>query len=197
MRVPRARRYILRVQPDGTLRCTVPRGGSRREAEEFVARQRRWIERERKRVKAHHGPREWRDGSALPLRGAPVRITTWVVPGGTLVTYGDGGSSSETAVTSGPRLKRICARWRAKSFLPGCQSWPPRTALRMDRSQSRSALTVGIVRAHRQHRPELPARPDAAQHPRLRARARADAFAPAESFPTVLEAGGNRLPAVS
>ena len=89
VRVPRARRYILRVQPDGTLRVTVPRGGSRREAEEFVARQRRWIERERKRVKAHHGPREWRDGSELLLRGAPVRITTRVVPGGTLVTYGD------------------------------------------------------------------------------------------------------------
>src|SRR5262245_34923294 len=74
VRVPRARRYILRVQPDGTLRVTVPRGGSRREAQEFVDRQRRWIERERQRVSAQHGPREWRDGGGLLARGVQVGI---------------------------------------------------------------------------------------------------------------------------
>jgi predicted metal-dependent hydrolase len=89
VRVPRARRYILRVQPDGTLRVTVPRGGSKREAQDFVDRQRRWIERERQRVRAQHGPREWRDGSELLLRGMRVRISTRPVPGGTLVTYGN------------------------------------------------------------------------------------------------------------
>src|SRR5262245_32459819 len=89
VRVPRARRYILRVQPDGTLRVTVPRGGSRREAQEFVDRQRRWIDRERQRVRAQHGPREWRDGTEVLLRGRAVRIATRVIPGGTLVTYGD------------------------------------------------------------------------------------------------------------
>ena len=89
VRVPRARRYILRVQPDGSLRVTVPRGGSRREAQEFVERQRRWIERERQRVRAQHGPREWREGTELLLRGTAVRISTRIAPGGTLVTYGD------------------------------------------------------------------------------------------------------------
>jgi hypothetical protein len=33
VRMRRARRYIVRVQPDGALRVTIPRGGSRREAE--------------------------------------------------------------------------------------------------------------------------------------------------------------------
>jgi predicted metal-dependent hydrolase len=89
VRVPRARRYILRVQPDGTLRVTVPRGGSRREAQEFVDRQRRWIDRERQRVRVQHGPREWHEGSELLLRGTAVRVSTRGVPGGTLVIYGD------------------------------------------------------------------------------------------------------------
>ncbi len=37
VRTPRARRYILRIRPDGTLRVTVPRWGSKREAREFIA----------------------------------------------------------------------------------------------------------------------------------------------------------------
>ena len=46
----RARRYILRVRPDGSLRVTIPRGGSRAEAVEFVARHASWAARERVRV---------------------------------------------------------------------------------------------------------------------------------------------------
>src|SRR5205823_7841731 len=43
VRVPRARRYILRVRPDGRLRVTVPRGGSRAEARRFVHTHVDWI----------------------------------------------------------------------------------------------------------------------------------------------------------
>jgi predicted metal-dependent hydrolase len=73
VRVPRARRYILRVRADGTLRVTVPRGGSRREAEQFVRRHEKWIARERGRVRIQ-APPEWQDGSTILLRGEPVRI---------------------------------------------------------------------------------------------------------------------------
>jgi predicted metal-dependent hydrolase len=38
-----ARRYILRVLDDGTLRVTLPRWGSRREAQAFVERSESWI----------------------------------------------------------------------------------------------------------------------------------------------------------
>jgi hypothetical protein len=85
VRVPRARRYILRVRPDGTLRVTVPRGGSRREAEHFVRRHAKWIARERGRVRVEAAPVEWQDGSAILLGGDAVRIsveargTTWHV----------------------------------------------------------------------------------------------------------------------
>jgi predicted metal-dependent hydrolase len=89
VRVNRARRYILRVCPDGTLRVTVPRGGSRREAQQFVEKQRRWIERERQRVRNESGPRMWRDGSEILLRGCLVRISVTPAPRGSVVSYGD------------------------------------------------------------------------------------------------------------
>jgi predicted metal-dependent hydrolase len=46
----RARRYILRVEPDGRLRVTIPRGGSQRAAEEFAGRHDAWVERQRARL---------------------------------------------------------------------------------------------------------------------------------------------------
>ncbi|MDO8680380.1 MAG: SprT family zinc-dependent metalloprotease [Acidobacteriota bacterium] len=42
-----ARRYILRVLDDGTLRVTLPRWGSKRDALEFVRTSEPWIERQR------------------------------------------------------------------------------------------------------------------------------------------------------
>ncbi len=36
----------MRVEPTGSVRVTIPRGGSRREAEAFVTRQRAWISRQ-------------------------------------------------------------------------------------------------------------------------------------------------------
>ncbi len=50
IRHPRAKRYVLRVRSDGTVRVTIPRGGSRREARVFAERQRAWIARELGRV---------------------------------------------------------------------------------------------------------------------------------------------------
>jgi predicted metal-dependent hydrolase len=46
----RARRYLLRVDHDGRVRVTIPRGGSRREAAAFVNRHLDWIARERARL---------------------------------------------------------------------------------------------------------------------------------------------------
>lgn len=76
VRVRRARKYILRVRPDGTLRVTIPRGGSRREAELFLQKHREWAERERVRVAAQHAPVVWRPGDTILLRGhrVPLRV---------------------------------------------------------------------------------------------------------------------------
>jgi predicted metal-dependent hydrolase len=46
----RAKRYVLRLDQDGRVRITIPRGGSRKEASAFAERQREWIARERVRL---------------------------------------------------------------------------------------------------------------------------------------------------
>jgi predicted metal-dependent hydrolase len=51
-----ARRYVMRVRPDGDLRVTIPRGGSRGEAERFVERHRAWAERQRVKIIASRRP---------------------------------------------------------------------------------------------------------------------------------------------
>ena len=45
-----ARRYILRMLDDGTLRVTLPRRGSKREAQAFVDRNSPWIARQRQKL---------------------------------------------------------------------------------------------------------------------------------------------------
>jgi predicted metal-dependent hydrolase len=47
-----ARRYILRVLDDGTLRVTLPRWGSKREAQAFVEQSREWVAKQRDRRRA-------------------------------------------------------------------------------------------------------------------------------------------------
>jgi predicted metal-dependent hydrolase len=46
----RARRYLLRVDHDGRVRVTIPRGGSKREADAFVQRHSDWVEQQRARL---------------------------------------------------------------------------------------------------------------------------------------------------
>ena len=52
VRHPRARRYVLRVDRDGAVRVTIPRRGSKREAQAFAASQRAWVERQLRKVAA-------------------------------------------------------------------------------------------------------------------------------------------------
>jgi predicted metal-dependent hydrolase len=89
VRVRRARRYILRVRPDGTLRVTVPSGGSRREAEQFVRKHRRWITGERRRVQVEQAPRVWGHGSEIMLDGERVQISVdQTDDGGVALSFG-------------------------------------------------------------------------------------------------------------
>ena len=81
----RARRYILRVRPDGSVRVTIPRGGSRAEAGRFFERHASWIQRERARIQSTPAVSRWTDGAALLLRGEPATIH---VDGGS-ARYGD------------------------------------------------------------------------------------------------------------
>lgn len=84
-----ARRYILRVRPDGTLRVTVPRGGSRAEGERFAAAQRQWIERERARVRAEHAPAVWDRGTTILFRGIEHALTVISTADGRVAAFAD------------------------------------------------------------------------------------------------------------
>ena len=71
----RARRYVLRLRPDGSARVTIPRGGSVTEARRFAERNREWLERQYQRLAAQPArPREWRIGTEILLRGESVTI---------------------------------------------------------------------------------------------------------------------------
>ena len=52
VRHKRARRYLLRVDADGRVRITIPRGGSQRVADAFALRHAEWIARQRARLTA-------------------------------------------------------------------------------------------------------------------------------------------------
>ena len=71
----RARRYVLRVDDEGRARVTIPRGGSKREAEAFAVRHRRWIERQRARLAAPvHSPDERREARVRAVSELPARL---------------------------------------------------------------------------------------------------------------------------
>ncbi len=75
VRNPRARRYLLRLRPDGTARVTIPRGGSTAMARQFVERHAAWLERELQRLQAQpRKPAAWTIGTEILLRGDVVRI---------------------------------------------------------------------------------------------------------------------------
>lgn len=90
VRHPRARRYLLRVQPDGVVRLTVPPRGSLRAAWEFATRQAGWITRQlhRQSVALPATPC-WDPGTEILYRGALTALR--VVPGttGARVVFAD------------------------------------------------------------------------------------------------------------
>ncbi|MEO8428400.1 MAG: SprT family zinc-dependent metalloprotease [Verrucomicrobiota bacterium] len=65
-----ARRYILRISADGSVRVTVPRGGSRKAALDFARRHVTWIEQQlQKRQAQKNEVTGWRHGTEIFFRG--------------------------------------------------------------------------------------------------------------------------------
>jgi predicted metal-dependent hydrolase len=84
----RARRYILRLRPDGTARVTIPRRGSWRAAREFAQRNVHWLNDQLRRLAAKpvRDP-GWTVGSEILFRGQAVRIVSGLDPNA--VTFAD------------------------------------------------------------------------------------------------------------
>jgi predicted metal-dependent hydrolase len=70
VRHPRARRYLLRVRTDGSVRVTIPRRGSKREAMAFFERQHAWIAQQRLRLERarQNVPRDLPEAEQRTLR---------------------------------------------------------------------------------------------------------------------------------
>lgn len=103
-----ARRYVVRVSPDGGLRLTVPRGASLAGGFAFAARQADWIAREMDRHRERHAP--WADGSRTWFRGELVPIAVAgcrATVGGEVITLPSAKSDVRTAVEA--RLRTLAA----------------------------------------------------------------------------------------
>lgn len=90
VRSHKARRYILRVQPDGSLRVTVPRVGSVKVAQAFAERSRDWIAKQlQKQQQQPAHPQIWQTGTAILYRGQTITLQVIPTPTGHRVTVGD------------------------------------------------------------------------------------------------------------
>jgi predicted metal-dependent hydrolase len=114
----RARRYILRVDADGRLRITIPRGGSRQAAEAFAARHDAWVQRQRARLVRTGTPAA--DHSAVRVRAReelPPMLLDWAQRLG-LRVQAVSVRDQRTRWGSCGRNGRICLNWRLL-LMPG------------------------------------------------------------------------------
>lgn len=111
-----ARRYILRLLDDGTLRVTVPWWGTKREAREFVQSQQAWIARQITKREGRAAER-WTIGAEIVVDGRPHRLED----GGEGRVVVDGATVS-VAPPNGRALKADVQAWlrqKAAASLPG------------------------------------------------------------------------------
>lgn len=94
------------MRPDGTVRVTIPRGGSRVEASAFLARQTSWVERERARVRRELGPTSWTHGTTVLFDGSPHPIALAAVGARVVARYADRVVRVRTPENVRPELER-------------------------------------------------------------------------------------------
>ncbi|HXT13809.1 MAG TPA: SprT family zinc-dependent metalloprotease [Candidatus Angelobacter sp.] len=120
VRNPRARRYVLRLRPNGAARVTVPRGGSESEARRFAERNSAWLERQLLRSDGHsNGQEKWLPGKEFYFQGKPVKIETETNGENIVVRFGSEQikiSRSETDLR--PAIEKHLWRMAAKEFPP-------------------------------------------------------------------------------
>ena len=119
----RARRYVLRVESDGRLRVTIPRGGSRREAEAFVQRNNDWVVRQRSRTRTEVRPIE--DDKALrqqARRELPTRLLDLATRHGLTVSRVSIRNQRSRWGSCG-RDGHICLNWRLVLMPPSVRDY--------------------------------------------------------------------------
>jgi predicted metal-dependent hydrolase len=120
---------VIRVRDDGTVRVTIPRGGSKREAQDFAHRQERWIEKERRRVAQENArarettpPDVVRGLRARAIRELPPRLLELAAAHGVRVTR-ISVRNQRWRWGSCSRSGHICLNWRLVQMPPGIRDY--------------------------------------------------------------------------
>jgi hypothetical protein len=178
-----ARRYVVRVSEDGSLRLTVPRGASIAGGFAFAERQSDWVMREMERQRLRLAP--WVTGTRAWFRVEQVEVDV----DATRAVVGEVIALIRRTVTATPS-KPGSGDWRPKNCpaLGAGANRPQRLKVSV-RDQRRAGRVFGAPR----HHAELAAGADAAQRPRLRHLSRADAHPPSEPLAPLLARGRSRV----
>lgn len=113
----RARRYILRVLPDASVRVTIPRHGSKREAEAFVRTRSRWIADRRRELEVSRRDTRWRAGQRIWWRGVQQHVEVVSVGDAVLVRCAELEATTTLRDDYRPVLEPLM-RARAAAELP-------------------------------------------------------------------------------
>jgi predicted metal-dependent hydrolase len=119
VRHPRARRYLLRLLPDGTAQVTLPRRGTAQEARHFAERHTLWLELQLRRLQDQPPVRDnWVIGGQILFRGEPVTIAN-PVPG--RIQLGTESVPVNAADSLRPALQKFLRRLAARELPPRVQ----------------------------------------------------------------------------
>jgi predicted metal-dependent hydrolase len=166
-RHPRARRYILRVEDDGSVRVTLPRWGSRREALAFVEHERAWIAKQRQRLARQRADRAratnppWdqsdmaREARARATQELPSRLLALATEHGLSVRKVSVRNQKRRWGSCSPS-GHICLNWRLVLMPDGVRDYVLIHELmhlrRLDHSPAFWKLVAKACPAYREHR---------------------------------------------
>lgn len=120
IRHPRARRYVLRLRSDGSVRVTIPRRGTVVEAIRFAERNKAWLERQLQRLAARPvRPKEWLIGTEILLRGELVKLEAGVNGEGNVIRFGsEAVNVAQPEADLRPTVERHLWRLAARELPP-------------------------------------------------------------------------------
>lgn len=131
---PRARRYVLRLRPNGTVRVTIPRGGSAAGARRFAEENLAWLAVQSSKTPAFPpAARAWTSGCEMYFRGETVRLE--VAPAGNnLVRFGsETVRVADTAADLRPAVEFHLRRLAERELPPRVQELAARHQLTVQR----------------------------------------------------------------
>lgn len=137
---PRARRYILRLSPEGTARVTVPRGGSATEARRFAERSKGWLAQALQKQAARPvQSRQWPVGTSIWLRGEQVMIEKAEAPMNHAVRFGSEVLTVADVVTDfRPAIEAHLWRLATQELPPRVRAYATQHRVRIQRISVRN-----------------------------------------------------------